>query len=535
MKPSFLCHVHVVYAPDMYTAVKLHTMAISSMPELLISTLAVLVPFCLYMKSRRTKIFLHPMDWPVVGLLPSLIGNLHNLQEYVTGVLAASGGSFKAHGPQATSMRFFITCDPANIRHIFTTNHANYPKGEEFGEIFDIMSGSFFTVDGESCRRQRGRIQSILSNPSMVAVMASCSREKVAKGLLAFLTRMASTRTPFDLQDLITRFVFDLTAMPIFGVDPGLLSPGDMPPVDAAAAMDTVMEVGLFRHAVPASCWKAMRRLNVGPERKLATAHSVLHGFITEMMERRKASRADAVASVDILSSYIDDPEYNDDRLLRATLINYMIAGRDTIGTTLPWFFFNLAKNPHVIAGIRKELAPIVSRKRAGFVSGDGTGEMVVFRPEETKPLVYLQAALLESLRLYPPGPIERKTVVDDDVMPSGHEVRSGDAVLISLYALGRMETVWGKDCSEYRPERWISEDGTKLRYVPSHKFLAFNSGPRMCLGKDIAIMQMKLIVAAVIWNFDVVVLEGQSIEPKLSCILQMKNGLRVMVNKRED
>ncbi|KAL6659164.1 hypothetical protein ACP70R_003204 [Stipagrostis hirtigluma subsp. patula] len=197
-----------------------------------------------------------------------------------------------------------------------------------------------------------------------------------------------------------------------------------MPPVDAAAAMDTVMEVGLFRHAVLASCWKAMRRLNVGPERKLAVAHSVLHQFITEMMERRKASRADPVAPVDILLSYIDDLEY-DAGLLRATLINYMIAGRDTIGTTLPWFFYNLAKNPHV-AGIRNEVAPIVSsRRRAGVVSDDGTGEMVVFQPDETKSLVYLRAALLESLRLYPPGPIERKTVVGDDVMPSGHEVPS--------------------------------------------------------------------------------------------------------------
>ncbi|KAL6842290.1 hypothetical protein ACP4OV_027938 [Aristida adscensionis] len=516
-------------------------MAFFSLPELLVSTLALLVPLCLYIKSWRSRNPCHPMDWPVVGVLPSLLCNLHNLQDYVTGVLAASGGSFRAHGPRATSMRFFITCDPANIRHIFTANHANYPKGEEFAEIFDVMGGSFFTVDGEPCRRQRGKIQTILGNPRMVAVMASCSREKVAKGLVPFLAGMASSRAPFDLQDLISRLVFDLTAMPVFGVDPGLLSP-DAPPAGAAAAMDTVMVAALLRHAVPASCWKLMRRLGLGPERKLAAAHAVLRGFIAEMMERRKARRAadDATdAAVDIVSSYVGDPEYAAaDDLLRATLVNYMIAGRDTIGTTLPWFFHNLAKNPHVVAGIRKELAAAASRKHSSsFVSDcDGAGTVVVFDPEETKPLVYLQAALFETLRLHPPGPIERKTVVGDDVMPSGHAVRAGDAVLVSLYALGRMESVWGEDCHEYRPERWLADDGggAKLRYVPSYKFLAFNSGPRMCLGKDIAIMQMKTIAAAVVWNFDVEVLEGQSIEPKLSCILRMKNGLMVTVKKRE-
>jgi cytochrome P450 len=56
-----------------------------------------------------------------------------------------------------------------------------------------------------------------------------------------------------------------------------------------------------------------------------------------------------------------------------------------------------------------------------------------------------------------------------------------------------------------------------------------------MCLGKDIAIMQMKTIVATVVWNFDVEVLEGQSIKPKLSCLLQMQNGLMVTVRQREE
>jgi cytochrome P450 len=47
---------------------------------------------------------------------------------------------------------------------------------------------------------------------------------------------------------------------------------------------------------------------------------------------------------MDVLSSYINDPDYNGD-LLHATLITYMMAGRDTIGTTLPWIFYNLARH----------------------------------------------------------------------------------------------------------------------------------------------------------------------------------------------
>jgi cytochrome P450 len=93
---------------------------------------------------------------------------------------------------------------------------------------------------------------------------------------------------------------------------------------------------------------------------------------------------------------------------------------------------------------------------------------MVVFEPEETKPLVYLHAALFESMRLYPPGPIERKEALAGDVLPSGHAVRAGDKILVPLYGLGRRQAAWGKDCAEYRPERWITEDGGACRLTGS-------------------------------------------------------------------
>ncbi|XBI96602.1 hypothetical protein VPH35_032865 [Triticum aestivum] len=512
-------------------------MSISFSQELLISTLAIiLLPLMLYLRSSRSKNpSVLPINWPIVGVFPYLIANFHNLHDYLAVVLAGSGHNFRAHGPPGTGLRFFITCEPANVRHILTTNHANFPKGAEFAAIFDIAGGSFFTTEGEPWRRQRARAQRVLSNPRLLACMTACCRDKVENGLLPVLMHMASTGTTFDLQDLTIRLVLDMTATPLFGVDPGLLS-SDMPPMDAAVAMDTVMEVALFRHIVPTSGWKVMRRLNIGPERKLAAAHTVLRGFIEEMMERRKRKEHagnEGAPSVDILSSYIDDPDYQqNDGLLHATLINYMIAGRDTIGTALTWVFYNLAQNPHVVSFIRHELSPIASQKAATGANNSST--MVIFEPEETKSLVYMRAAIHESLRLHPPVPIERKTAVAHDVMPSGHVVHAGDTLLISLHSMGRMEGVWGKDCREYNPDRWLSEDGKKLRYVPSYKFLSFSSGPRLCLGKDVSFMQMNTIVAAMVWNFDVEVVEGQRVQPKMSCVLQMKNGLMVKLKKRE-
>ncbi|XBI50915.1 hypothetical protein VPH35_033517 [Triticum aestivum] len=454
--------------------------------------LLVLPLYYLYSKascrSKNTAVL--PTNWPILHMFPSFVANLHKMNDYFTLVLARSGHNFRAHGPPGTGMWFFVTCDPANIQHIFTTNYTNFPKGAEFAAIFDIMSGGIFTIDGEPARRQRTKIKSVLSSPRLVARIEAWSRNKVENNLLLFFTHMASTSTSFNMQELMSRLMFDLAAMPLFGVDPGLLSL-DMPPMEAAVAMDTVMEVAYFRVVVPASCWKLMRRLNIGPERKLKAAHK--------------------------------------DDMFNALTISYMIAARDTVGTALTWIFYNLSQNPNIVSIIRNELSPIASRKVAA-----NPDAMVIFEPDETKSLVYLRAVLYETLRLYPSAPLERKMVAANDIMPSGHEVHAGDTILISLHSMGRMEGIWGKDCLNYNPNRWLSEDGNELRYVPSHKFLAFSSGPRMCLGKDIAVMQMKTVIASTLWNFDVEVMKGQCIEPKSSCILEMKNGLIVKLKKRE-
>ncbi|KAM3393586.1 hypothetical protein ACQJBY_014359 [Aegilops geniculata] len=146
--------------------------------------------------------------------------------------------------------------------------------------------------------------------------------------------------------------------------------------------------------------------------------------------------------------------------------------------------------------------------------------------------MVYLHAALCECLRLYPPVPFQHKVAAASDVLPSGHQMKAGNKILVYIYSMGRMDGVWAKDCMEFRPERWIGDDG-KLRYEPSYKFIAFNAGPRTCLGKEMAFTHMKVVVAAMLWNFTVEAVPGHVIEPKLSIILHMKKGFAVTMKRR--
>ncbi|KAJ6990767.1 hypothetical protein NC653_019117 [Populus alba x Populus x berolinensis] len=141
---------------------------------------------------------------------------------------------------------------------------------------------------------------------------------------------------------------------------------------------------------------------------------------------------------------------------MRDTVVNFLIAGRENC---LAWFFWLVFKNPRVEARIREELQSIIPDKEA-------KDQWRLFHTEELKNLVYLQAALFETLRLYPAVP---------DILPSGHHVNPKMNIMFLPYAMGRMTSIWGEDRLEFKPERFISERGG-MKHVPTNKFIAFNS-----------------------------------------------------------
>jgi hypothetical protein len=183
----------------------------------------------------------------------------------------------------------FLTCDPKNVRHIFTRSFANYPKGDDFTTMFPLLESMIFIVDDEPWRRQRRRIHHVVSNEPMLAVVSRACHNKVARGLLSALACMATAGTTFDMQDMLGRLVLDMTIMLVLGEDPCCLSygPGKPPSVPVAAALDVLMEVAFFRHTVPTVCWKAMRRFKVGPERNVAAVEAVPWDFIAGKIQTR--------------------------------------------------------------------------------------------------------------------------------------------------------------------------------------------------------------------------------------------------------
>ncbi|CAN6484731.1 unnamed protein product [Victoria cruziana] len=457
------------------------------------------------------------MGWPLLNALPPALANIHRIHEWLAEALAASGGTMRASGPVMSKRRFLITCDPRNLEYILKTNFDNFPKGTEFNSAFSELLGSgIFNLDGKAWMTQRKIANAHVHSKPFRQFLARTTGRIIDEQLLPILASSARSGSAIDLQDVLLRFTFDSTCTAVLGENLRALSSG-FPTVPFSKAIDDVMEAIPYRYVLPESWQQVLRRLNLWKEKQLADAMVVIEEFIACQVNLRKLRR---LKTNDLLSIYAETSD--DGTFLRDAAVSFLLAGRDTSGNALSWFFWNLSKHPHVETRILQEQREILTRNQRGCLV-----------PDDLDKLVYLHAALCETLRLHPIVPFGLKGVSREATLPSGDTVKPGTIILYHNYSVGRMKWIWGEDCTEFKPERWIDDEGRLRHETNSFRFMAFNAGPRTCVGREIAFVQMKLAAAAILLNFELRVEEGHHVLPKTSVILTMKNGLKVRVKER--
>ncbi|MFS7959901.1 putative cytochrome P450 [Helianthus anomalus] len=495
-----------------------------------VSTLLIFIYFLtvLYVSLNKNNII--PTNWPIFGMLPKTLMNSHRIYDYITEILACSGGTFQFKSSVLQKTSRFCTANPLDVHHILSKNFSNYPRGNAFREIFDILGDGFSNTDGDIWQFHHNTIMSLFKSPSFHTLLEETIWNKVEKGLMPVLEYVSKQEVEIDLQDIFQRFAFDTICLLLFDSDPKSMS-RDFPCIPCEKALSEIEEAILHRYILPPRFWKIQNVLGMGHEKKLSNAWETVDEFIYKCLaEKRKefsklnsgTEEEEFRLSTAFLRSYKGQSGSSGDqnKFLRDTLLNLLVAGRDTNSSTLSWLFYLLSKNPMVVNKIFEELQTQLKGKDLHAI--------------ELNKLVYLHGALCESLRLFPPVPFQIKTPSEPDVLPSGQRVDHNTSIILSFYSMGRMKSIWGEDCMEFKPERWISVGGG-INHQPSYKFPAFNAGPRTCLGKHMSFTQMKIVAATIIYHYHVDIVEGQHVFPSDSIILKMKNGLRARLTKRSE
>ncbi|MQM14002.1 hypothetical protein Taro_046932 [Colocasia esculenta] len=437
-----------------------------------------------------------------------------------------------------------ITSDPANVEHMLKTRFDNYPKGKPFSSILgDLLGRGIFAADGDSWCFQRKMASLELGSVSVRSYAFDIVSAVLRRRLLPLLSTVAGAGccdSVLDLQDLFRRFSFDTICKISFGIDLGCLELG-RPLSKFAEAFDEASRLSAARAlSVWPLVWKVKRLLNIGSERELRRAVRLIDELSQEVIKQRREAGT-ATSGHDLLSRFLAST--NDERYLRDIVISFLLAGRDTVASGLTTFFLLLSKYPEVEAKIVEEIKQAsaggdVREKGSGDIVGevatersDGDGEVASYA--QLGEMHYVHAALYESMRLYPPVQFDSRFAVEDDVLPDGTFVRRGTRLTYHTYAMGRMEELWGADCNEFRPERWLNGDGAFVPQSP-FRYPVFHAGSRICLGKELALMEMKTVVVTVLRRFRVEVLD-QGRPPKFASGLTatVAGGLRVRFRMR--
>ncbi|KAL1962642.1 hypothetical protein VTN77DRAFT_9356 [Rasamsonia byssochlamydoides] len=222
--------------------------------------------------------------------------------------------------------------------------------------------------------------------------------------------------------------------------------------------------------------------------------NQVLQFSLARIEERLK----NPVKRKDILNQLLDthraDPaSLSMDEIIAITTTN-VIAGSDTTAISLASVLYHLSKYPQT----RKKLEEEIERaEREGQVSNPITYAEAVKLP-------YLSAVINEAMRIHPAtGFILERRVPKGGITLHGIHLPEDTVVGVNSWVLHRNKDVFGDDVHSFRPERWIDGDEERLKEMRRNLF-TFGYGPRICIGKNISMLEMWKVVFELYRNFDI-------------------------------
>ncbi|KAJ0098824.1 hypothetical protein Patl1_19999 [Pistacia atlantica] len=474
-------------------------------------------------KSPKTKKY-PPIGTTILG--PAL--NFPRLHDFTAGLAR----KYKTYRLPLLFRNEIFTSDPAVVEHILKTNFPNYGKGlYQYNILTDLLGDGIFAVDGDKWKHQR-KLSSYEFSTKILRDFSSVVFKTTAVKLARKVSEASVSNRSLDMQDFFMKATLDSVFKVMLGIDLDVLSRTYEEGARFADAFDTANAIVSFRFAD--LFWKVKRFLNIGSEAELRRSIKVVDKFVYKLIKRKieqiNNPRDDTQSGKkeDILSRFLALKE-TDPKYLWDIVLNFVIAGKDTTATTISWFFYSLCKHPDIQEKIAKEII------QATQVSGNlSIEEFAAKVNEETlDKMNYLHAALSETLRLYPAVPVDGKMCFADDTLPHGFTAHKGDLIAYLPYAMGRMIELWGNDAEEFRPERWLNENGVFQPKSP-FVFTAFQAGPRICLGKDFAYRQMKIfsMILRGCYKFKLKD-ESKPVKYRTALTLPIDGGLHLLISPR--
>jgi enediyne biosynthesis protein E7 len=399
------------------------------------------------------------------------------------------------HG--ATGEPWVFIAHPDMVARVHQRNHRNYGRGSLSQPFALFLGNGLLTSERETWALRRRLMAPAFRPDYQDSKIAAVTVAETAAMIGRWQARAPGT---FDVCADLERLTFRIVLDALFTMD--LADQEDTVLRQLTDALVYVSGESFRMYPLPALL-TARRRA------RFAADIRGLDEVVAAAIARRTAGGG--ALGADLLGILIDAGL--DRRAVRDELLTMLHAGQHTVASSIAFALHLLSVHQSAAERVHAELAAL---------DGSPPG------PDDLPALPYLRQVLLETMRLYPAAWGGVREALDDDEL-GGHHIPAGMPIVFSQYVTHRHPEFWPHP-AEFRPERFADDAGPRRhRYA----YFPFGGGPHLCIGQDMALVEMTIVVAMIVQRFRLRPAPGSDVRPKALLDLVPARGVPLDVTPR--
>lgn len=337
------------------------------------------------------------------------------------------------------------------------------------------MRNSILTTDGEAWQTNRNHL---VGHVAKVRPTDYPVTEKHTQNLIHIL----SDGEPHDTLDLLNRFAIDVVSDVFYGTSTSTLVSNDQSLRDA---IQQHKNRNTWRNLL-----SGLGALLPPDGRALDTIdkylNQVVHQFSLESSGSAEERDRKSQSLLGVLYAQGVPKE-----VLKDQIISVIVGGRDSVAIIITWALYELVRHPDILRDLRTEISDVLGSNAPS--------------PAQLESLDLLNSVVLETMRLHTSVGINIRTALKDTSLPTGGGpagtapvgIPAGTSVIMGLDSVHRRTDIYGADANKFQPNRWSGN-----RKPDTWSYFPFNRGTRSCLGKNMAIMEVKYALCRLLQAF---------------------------------
>lgn len=350
------------------------------------------------------------------------------------------------------------------------------------------LGAGVFGAEGEAWKRQRKMVMAGFDPRHLRGYFPSLV--KVCTRLEGRWRRAAERGQAIDLQADLMRFTVDAISGLAFGSEVNTLESDD----DIIQRhLDKIFPAMFRRLLAPFPTWRWWKtRADRELDASVAEVNTAIDGFVAAARRRlgdpgRRAAPANLLEAMVVAA---DDPGSEiTDAEVSGNVMTMLLAGEDTTANTLAWAIWLLTIHPKALERARAEIDAVA-------------GSPAEWTPERFASLAWLEACANETMRLKPVAPsltlmALRDTTVADIRVPAG-------TVVFGALRSDSLRDECFRHAAEFEPQRWLDPESGPNASSANRVSMPFGAGPRVCPGRHLAMLEIKMALATLLGRFDI-------------------------------